>query len=338
MSLSVLGRTVDIRAYRPEDEPALLRLYETVFGISDADARRDREWRYMRNPAGSHQTIVAVLEDGEAIASCTGIPLRARLSGQACSVAVMEDAMTHPSYRGAMLGRTGLFVRTVQNWVDNFTSGAGPIDFSYGTPQPRHARLGQLLMGYELWDGIGYYSREIRDTPIKRMRRRLPEPRVVRVDEFGAEADAVWERLKESYPSAVIRDARYLQWRYKDAPVRDYIPLALRRAGGQWDGWLVLSVADETATIVDALLPVIPPAAASALVYRAIGVGLEQGARHIQAWATPGSGIEELLKRNGFGHAEFEGARFAARTFAPSLSAQRVRDEWYFQPGDTDEF
>ncbi len=332
-----LDRWVEIRPYCPEDEAGVLRLQRQVFGSAGAAARRDRAWRYRENPAGAHRTMVATLDGGDVIASVTGVPLRGCLAGRPATVAAIQDAMVHPSYRAAILGRRGLFVCTAGEWIRTFTTGPDPIAFAFGTPQTRHAKLGKLAIGYELWSEVRYLVREAEDTLVKRIRRRLPDPRIVEVRAFGDAADELWQRLAPAYPSAVVRDARYLRWRYDEAPEREYLRLALRAGNGRWAAWIVMRVQGETATIVDALLPPGPFRAASALLYRAIGMALQREADFIQAWSLPGSPLDALLGRSGFARRPWEGAHFAARLLDRSLDKARVRGEWYFQPGDADE-
>jgi len=336
--LAVLDREAVIRPYRPGDEPAVLELYHASFEPGARDKLVEREWRYARNPAGRHRTMICALDDGSLIAAYTGIPLRASLAGRPGRAAVMVDAMTHPAFRGAMLGRRGIFARTVHAWVEEFTVGEGRTQFCFGVPQRRHARLGRLLMGYELWDEPGYFTRAIGDSRIKRLRRGLPDPRVGRVEAFGEEADALWERLAPAYPSGVIRDARYLRWRYDECPGHDYLRFVLRRPEGGWDGWLVLAVDGAKATLVDALLPPGLPRRAPALLYRALGAALERGASEMEAWASPGTPIERLLLEAGFWQGTYEGVRFACRLFDDALDGAALRERWYFQPGDTDDY
>jgi len=335
--LSVLGREAVIRPYGPADEREVLRLYDASFEPGARDKLVEREWRYERGPRGRHRTMVCALDDGSLIASYTGIPLEASLLGSRGCVAVMVDAMTHPGYRGAMLGRSGVFASTVRAWIEEFTVDRGPFRFCFGVPQRRHARLGRLLMGYEIWDQIGYYSRELADSLIKRVRRSLPAPGVDRIERFGAPADALWRRLERDYASAVVRDARYLQWRYDECPGHEYVRFALRGRGDEWEGWLVLGFDGTTATIVDALLPPELPRRAPALLYRALGVALERGATAMQAWATPGTPIARLLEAGGFWRGPYEGVRFACRLFDGSIDGAALRHAWYFQPGDTDD-
>jgi hypothetical protein len=331
----MLGHGTEIRAYRPDDEADVLALYHASFEAGAARKLIERRWRYEQNPAGPHLTMVCALDDGSLVASYTAVPLRISLFGQPARGAVMVDAMAHPRVRGAVLGRGGIFARTTHALSQRLA--AEGFQFCFGVPQSRHARLGQLLMKYDIWDDIGFYSRELSDTWIKRLRRALPDPRIDLVESFGGEADMLWERLQPAYDFAVIRDARYLRWRYDECPGHDYVRLVLRRSGGGWDGWLVISVEGTTATVVDALLPPGSRRRSSALLYRAIGAALERGATEMLAWARPGTPIQRALVHAGFWEGRYEGVRFACRLFDASVNGDALRERWYFQPGDTDE-
>jgi len=50
-------------------------------------------------------------------------------------------------------------------------------------------------------------------------------------DRFDERHDALWERVREHYPCAVMRDASYLNWKYVTQPGQDFVRMELRRAG-----------------------------------------------------------------------------------------------------------
>lgn len=335
MKIRVAGAEYEVRSYRESDEPSVLELHNLVFGAASEARLRQREWRFTNNPCGVQRTSVCSSENGKIICVYAGIPLRGQLLGDPVTFSLMADSMTHPGYRGAVLGRRGLFIRTALHWIDRNT---GPEDlaFGFGNPQVRHARLGKLLLGYELWDDLGRYSRTLEDTLLKRIRRRIGDPRIAEVGEFGEEADRLWSRVSGDYSAAVIRDRRYLSWRYRDGPQGDYIVLASRSSGGTWSGWVIFAVRGGVSTVVDAIVPR-NPAVADALLYRAIGYSLDRGAHSIEGWATAKSSLGRLYGRAGFARERQAGTRFACRLFAP-MDKAAVRRGLYIQPGDTDDF
>jgi hypothetical protein len=333
MSVQIGGAEYDIRPCRPTDEPAIIELHRTVFGDDGATARAEREWRFHGNPAGEHRTTLCLSEDGTVVCAYTGIPMRGQLLGEPATLGLIVDTMTHPACRGAVLGRRGVLVRTAQLWAETF--GAGDISFVYGVPQERIARLGELLIGYRLWDDLSPYSRWIRRPLVKRVRGRLAERNIIEVDRFGPEADDLWERLSGDYPTAVIRDSTYLSWRYRDGPRKDYVVLAMRLPTGEWSGWLVLAIRDGVGVIVDALLP---PDVGSAgrLLAVATGRSVAGGARYLEGWATENSHFGRVLTSSGFTRGQQVGTRFAARVLIP-VEEDAIRRSLYIQPGDTDE-
>ena len=61
---------------------------------------------------------------------------------------------------------------------------------------------------------------------------------VERVSRFGEEYTALWERLAATFTFAVRRDARYLNWKFFEAPHVRYNAVALKR-GGEVQGYAV---------------------------------------------------------------------------------------------------
>lgn len=330
--IEIGGRTYEIRPFREADEDAVVELHELVFGEKGERARRDRDWRGRRNPAGHHRTSVCYTGEGRLVCAYTSIPLRARVVGDPTRFALVVDTMTHPDFRGAVLGRRGLLVRTALHWLDHHV---GPdTALAFGVPEERNAALGARLLGYRLWDDLRRYTRGIRDSIIKRARRGIGIPGVIEVGEVGPEADRLWSRVEVDYPTAVVRDRRYLSWRYRAGPTRDYVLLA-SGSGDEWTGWLVVAARGDLCTIVDGIVPA-DDRVADALLYAAIGRGLDLGATTMTGWAMADSPLGRLLESAGFWRGPAEGLPFACRIFA-DIPEDAIRSSLYVQPGDTDE-
>jgi hypothetical protein len=73
--------------------------------------------------------------------------------------------------------------------------------------------------------------------------RAKPDPAVIRLDSFDDRVDALWERARPANHAMVIRDRRYLNWRYCQRPDATYLLFGVERAS-KLDGFLVARVTD----------------------------------------------------------------------------------------------
>ena len=78
---------------------------------------------------------------------------------------------------------------------------------------------------------------------LRRPRRALDGFRVEEVARFPDSVDAFWESARESWPAIMVRSARWLNWRFVDAPDLTYRRFLLFGADGALRGWLVTRVA-----------------------------------------------------------------------------------------------
>ncbi len=327
----------EIREFRPGDEAAILRLFGLVFDMPVDDAAwRSWRWRFEANPARDRQIMLCMLPDGTLAAHFSCMPLRAQFEGRPCRMALAFDAMSHPDYRGAFLGRSGFFAETAHAASDRFGR-TGRSQFIFGFPNPRHRRLGELLLGYTSWDVVSYQAKALRRTVMKSVRALAGRLHVEPFREFGAEADRLWDELRSEYPTSVVRDSTYLNWRYRDCPNARYRMLALRGSGGRWLGWLVMSVDREKARLVDLLLPRRVPDRAQALLHVALDLARREGAPTCEAWMQPGTPGRELVDRAGFWSAPHPaGHRLSGRVFDPAIDPEAMRRDFYYHLGDTD--
>ena len=106
--------------------------------------------------------------------------------------------------------------------------------FVYGLPAPSAWRVGKAQLGYGfLREGF------VHVLDVDRAIVSDAEKVEVRaVERFGAEVDELFERVSGEREAVVVRDARYLNWRFADAPAQPY-ELAIAYAGGRAAGLAV---------------------------------------------------------------------------------------------------
>lgn len=322
--------TFELRPYREGDEFAWLSLFREAFPNANMSAEAWR-WKHLRNPSGRSYMVLAFSPDGSALAHAAFVPLASRVLGEDCVVGQMVDAMSHPRHRG-VLGAGGAFIHTARAAIRTATE-AG-MSFGFGFPSERHLRLGKRVLGYNALFPSASYVRLLDSGLHRRFRSRTY--RVRPVSRFGIQADALWERSMDDYPTAVGRDSAYLNWRYCDCPVRRYQAFALEE-NGRWNGWTVVTVERGVARLVDMLvLGTTPVDATDALIRSCLRWAASKRARYCETWISPRSPARLALLRAGFQRRRQAAARVAAMPFRSGVELKNIADTFYLQMGDAD--
>jgi hypothetical protein len=237
-------RPYTIRVYEPGDEHAILALFNEVFAEDDPSfvPRTLEQWRWLfeRNPCGN-QVVVAVEPSGRIVAQYATLPARARMGESPDDVVVCGqgvDSMVHRDYRRG-LKREGAFLQTARHYFA--TIGRWPVcGFGYGFPNRKAYPIGVRLIGYvptvrpipTLYrnffessddDAVGREHVGAADV--------VDVASVASLPRGGAELDELWTRLSPRFPMALVRDAKYLAWRYDGCPWLAYRKFAVYARG-----------------------------------------------------------------------------------------------------------
>ncbi|MBX3462065.1 MAG: GNAT family N-acetyltransferase [Planctomycetes bacterium] len=269
---------ITIRPYRPGDEEGLLAGHNRIF------PRRSLahwQWKFRDNPTGLVHTMVAEHATEGIVGAYVTIPARVRmetatrLCGQCVDLWVLPEHRRHGP-------RPGLFVNLALAHYELWGGqDADQNAFHYGWPIATW-RIGQRYLRYEMvrdWDFL-FRERPAGGFPVRPTSAELEVRRVAR---FGAEVDALWAAQERSLALALVRDSRYLNWRFADAQDAHYELYECRERGsGRLRGIAVVALRDllfpRTCFLVDWLLPADDLDATMALVATA-----EQRADALQA-------------------------------------------------------
>ena len=234
-----------------------------------------------------------------------------------------------------MGAKPGLFIHLGWKYHELFCGpGDDQVLFTYGWPVPAW-RMGQRYLGYwniRDWD---FVFREVDGHPARSTPGDLE---TLEVERYGADVDRLFDTLKATMELALIRDARYLNWRYADRPDASYRLYECReRSSGALRGICVYRVGDfvrpNTGFLVDWLAPAEDEAATTSMVGT-----LEERARE--------DGVGILV--SVWNHVDprfltFQRMGFLVRgtTYFLVLASFKYdtfyyRDNWYFTMGDSD--
>jgi GNAT superfamily N-acetyltransferase len=175
-----------------------------------------------------------------------------------------------------------------------------------------------------------------------------PGLRVSAARAFDARFDELWQRCAAAFSIATVRDGAYLNWRYAQNPLRDYLILIAER-GEQLLGCAVLLIEPEqhVTYIVELLLAPQAEAAGQALLAEAAARARQAGCAQVQCWMLRQyRAYVQVLERSGFvywpsgllpgwlGYATPFIARVAPGADAGPEAA--TLDNWFLSMGDHD--
>ena len=244
---------ITIRPFRPDDEETLLRGYAQVFPAMTPEVFR---WKYSNNPTGEVHIMVADHEQHGVVGAYPTLPALALVDGQTRLVGQGLDHWVLPEHRrhGA---RPGLFVNTGLAHYERWGMPKGPYACHHGWPT-QGWRIGQRYLRYEIIRDWDFLFREV--PPGGFAPRSVSAELEVRiVQRFDEHVDRLWAEFAPSTRMALIRDRRYLNWRYADAPQPYELCECRERHSGRLRAIAVLASTDfvlpRTVYIVDWLAP-----------------------------------------------------------------------------------
>jgi GNAT superfamily N-acetyltransferase len=285
-----------VRPYAPADRPALLELMRGVWpGRPDTDQQVQRRW-WWRHP----EPPLCVVDDSAGrrlVGLCAYMPFTLRARGQELPAAWFVDFYVLPDFQGHGLGKR------LTAWVEERFAVT--------------ASLSQTEMAYRVFKKLGWHERMpvtmyVNPWP---MRGFLPKQadglRITSSAIDGgfpaaADLDALWSRLRDTYPSIASRSSADLVRRYAPREGRRY-QLTSAYRGSDCVGFLIARMvesASDTAPgaqglIVDYLMGPGDADVFAGLLGVAANWMLDAGAKRIACLSTVPS-FERVLRRSGF--------------------------------------
>ncbi|MBN2701429.1 MAG: GNAT family N-acetyltransferase [Methylothermaceae bacterium] len=291
-------------------------------------------WLWKYHGEFGHRAMVAEHRSGRLMAMFGGVPCAASLQGRPVEIVHLWDNMSHPAYRGLLGGRRGVYVRTVDAFIETYC-GPGKAIFLYGFPGDRHFRLGQRTLRYGRLDEAACLELEPSPSANRNISERVDL--MVRADE---RLDRMAAELDRIYPFWVRRDRRFVQWRYFDHPRRRYRVYGLRKLWSRaLKGMAVIAAEDDdTGILVDLILPV-GDTESLGFLRRLRGEWHRAGWRRIRTWVPANHPARRCLQAAGFEiRPEPLGIIPTGRSFSPDLDGRWAAANLYYTMGDGDLF
>lgn len=324
------------RDYQPSDR-------ETVLGLlaqgRDPDylvhKRALFDWQFHANPAAAQRPAFIMGElEGEVVAINGLMPVRARVGGQPTTVCWSLDTFVSDRHRGKGLGKALISLVSVSASV---MLGYGISDMS----DPIFARQGWVLdaamQTYFMHVAEPGFCGALKNAYSRLLRtlawRHTPKAATLRTDLVPTDdaLEALWQRVAVQFPNAVERNASYLSWRYKHAPILPYRWTQLRQHG-QLAGVMIGRRAEGEAVIVDYLGPLDQPQLLRALIRATVRDLAVAGTRRIRCECNHPE-VQAALVAEGFRVYRTPG-RFRVRVNAPEGAGPT--GPWFVFTGDSD--
>ncbi len=325
------------RPYRPGDEQGILALFQRAYGKERSLAHW--RWKFCDNPAG-RQIMLAVTEAGEVVGQYAAVPAWAAKDGGRFLLSQAVESMVDARFRRG-LKKPGLQATLVKRFYVEYM-GPDKGAMAYGFPIPVYSRYLVRTGVCTVLHRVVQLERELPVGASGRGERPASlRYRVEQVRRFPPAVDELWRRCQHELPLAIIRDARYLNWRYADCPDVAYVKLlAIERWTGRVAGLAVLRLGIEgrpAGLLVDWLVPQRRRGLAGALLRRCHALATESGQDRMEAWFPEYASQFELLKAHGYRPKPTQ-YEIVVEPFRPELSREWVQGHWYYTMGDTDIF
>ena len=343
--------------YKKSDRPAVFAfLREATSGAASERLIRQWDWKYDANPFNlDGEPYILLLKDGSTVAAMLGsIPVRVAIMGNERRVGQTGDWVVHPAYRGRGLSGRLLSHCLVDiplrfAWANAISHRAARATTAHSVPlapliKPLDVgRIVQRLTGNRwlsrwsgsLTEGIRGLTRRTHREPT------VADVSVAEATTFGPGSDALWQQVRSDYPVMVVRDQRYLNWRFVERPDARYTVLIATREA-ELVGYLVLRLADQAGMrwgyLVDFLVQHKSPALLGLLVDAGIERLRQHGAAAISCRATMPPYRQTIRSRGFYPFRWGPQAYFYMRVELPDPSLQVFRDErqWFVTMGDGD--
>ncbi|MCB9833991.1 MAG: GNAT family N-acetyltransferase [Planctomycetes bacterium] len=334
-----LGR-VRIGPYEPGDEHSILDLFKLVFKVDRS--LEQWHWEFRDHPVGMH-TYLGKLDDGQVVSQFTGLPARAKVFDRDLIFSQIVDSMVHPKCREG-LKKKGLFALTLLNHSHHF----GHLEkecVQMGLPNPIAYRLGSQTCYYVPMTKAYVHAKELKPAgdlgePSLELKGLGNSFRAALVEDFSADHDDLWARVKERHRIITWRDRRFWNWRYTRNPHFRYLILELRDPdSGRLAATAVCRsewLGQPDFAIADLLVDLEMTGAAQALIKGAEELGRRTGMSRVVCFLNHNVPESRVFEDEGYMLAPIA-FRLVSHSYAPDFVTEReLMHEWYYGLGDFD--
>ncbi len=355
-------REWSLREYSPSDREEVFQLRTDVYG--EAFPEDDWVWKFERSPLGPARIYLA--ESQGRIVGLRIYPFReVKILNDVWRSVLTVDGMVHPDFR-----RLGIWSGLMREGIRRLRAEGIHLALSFPGIH-RHTYAAFLKLGFLDVGPIpllakplrlgGLLSRVVRSRRLQSSadrvsrflpgtRQRRPPPQagdlaIERIDGFDDQFDRLWEEESRQRTFSLVRDQKYLNYRYRDRPGEKYALFAAYRKK-ELTGYVVvrraLQMFDLSIGLIMELSTKGDTADAGSLVSEAIRYLYEDQVDAVGCLMVKHSPYYGVLRRAGFLPVP---SRFNSRDYHPVVEADpskfskvvmAERSNWHFTWGDFD--
>jgi hypothetical protein len=279
--------------------------------------------------------MLCLNELGDAISMYGGTPLNANWKNRDFMMTQLTDVMSHPEYRHITIEGKRLFILTAEHFFDIF-SGPPSNLFYYGFPGERSSRVGIHHLSYsKIAEGGIYLSTSTHKFKNSFL---FGFGSVSKQTEAKEDFNKFWKEAKSYYPFSIVRDSKFLKWRFFDKPDQNYQVYIYKNIVGNILAYAIISIRNKKATLVDVLA--LPNKKVIQNLFYAIGKDIQKsGVLLMQSWLPRKHFVVDYLIQIGFEeNVEPLGIIPTGRSFDESLDINFAKNNIYYTMGDGDLF
>ncbi len=310
----------------PDLSERIFVLHQQVYG--DSTAFRQRwEWEFIKHPRNSEIILFCAERDGQLVGVTVRHPVTLKVDDKLIPAWFASNSMVRTDMQGQGIMRN-LYLQAIEE--------TGAIQFSKGTAEGMYEVLKKI--GYQEIVPNTYQTALI--NPFKWAVQRFLHLPDRRIQKDSCEGNHHSTRLAGVIPddvdqircNGILKDARYLAWRYCTIPHKRY-NLYLRRVDGKPVSFFALRYSGNTAYLVEFIWDSKATDEPSASVNIAKKEARRMGACKMIAW-TASDRLRNTLGQNGF-FSRKESPHFSY--FSPSGYAESIAwSKLAFVHGDGD--
>jgi SAM-dependent methyltransferase len=308
-----------ITAMQPEDKPAILELFEIVFGYGMNPALWD--WKY----ADGRGRAILAWRDDQLVAHYGGMGRDVIFRGMPVVAIEPCDVMVRPSDRG---GRRGPFFLTTTTFLERYVGNGSTYWLAFGFPNRRHLQTAEHLGLYAELTRIAevaWSSRVLRLSP-------MVQTKLVGLDEPHDVLDQIWQSMTCDLAGSLVgvRDGAYVERRYLRHPENRYHVYMVRHRRDGSLGVVVLKQEKRYCLLMDVVGPLgnIP-----VLVEQARHLTARLRRRSLRLWITESHA--RYFDKTG-GRVRLLDFSVPINLWTQGPSEELLRDAWWLTAGDTD--
>jgi hypothetical protein len=345
-----------IRIIEPDDCRGLSHLFEDVFGRKiDTGYWR---WKYFQNPGGEPMMLIAASK-GRVIASFGIIPQQIKLGQMITNIAQGVDIAVAKDFRKSgilfKLERKGRDLCKDKDIIINYAISIQKT-FPIFTRFANFSDICSIVNLAKVINPVPYLQRQydseflsrLTGSSVRLITKLINKKKVINsnkikiadIQQFDQRFDSLWQRVAPKYKVITVRDRKYLNWRYLEAPLPYKIYSAEK--DGSLEGYIVLICIQEEVRrgrIIDMLVDSDQDEVAEMLIQSAVNHFLDKQVDAICCWMLAHWPSYQIFKKKGF-LARRTPYNLLVRTLQPLQGTCEDHlmnaSEWYLTEGDSD--